>query len=54
MKISISFRTIYLIRGFFAKKTDFANISEKQIKHVQHLLNDRPRKSVGFLTQMKL
>ena len=31
-----------LIRKFFPKKTDFANISEKQIEHVQNLLNDRP------------
>lgn len=39
-----------LIRRFFPKKTDFANISEKQIENVQNLLNDRPRKSLGFLT----
>ena len=39
-----------LIRRFFPKKTDFANISEKQIEHVQNLLNERPRKSLGFLT----
>jgi IS30 family transposase len=39
-----------LIRIFFPKKTDFANVSEKQIGHVQKLLNDGPRKSLGFLT----
>ena len=30
--------------------TDFANINEKQIEYVQNLLNNRPRKSLGFLT----
>jgi transposase, IS30 family len=39
-----------LIRRFFPKKTNFANISEKQIEHVQYLLNNRPRKCLGFLT----
>jgi IS30 family transposase len=39
-----------LIRRFFPKGTDFGNISEKQIEHVQDLLNNRPRKSLGFLT----
>jgi IS30 family transposase len=39
-----------LIRRFFPKKTDFANINETQIEHVQNLLNNRPRKSLGFLT----
>ena len=34
-----------IIRKFFPKKTNFANISEKQIEHVQNLLNERPRKS---------
>jgi len=39
-----------LIRRYFPKGTDFANINEKQIEHVQDLLNNRPRKSLGFLT----
>ena len=39
-----------LIRRFFPKKTDFASIDETQIEHVQNLLNNRPRKSLGFLT----
>jgi IS30 family transposase len=39
-----------LIRRFFPKKTDFANISEEEIEKVQNLLNNRPRKSLGFLT----
>lgn len=39
-----------LIRRFFPKKTDFAHISEKEIEYVQNLLNDRPRKCLGFLT----
>ena len=37
-----------LIRRFFTKKTDFATVTDEQIKYVQDLLN--PRKSLGFLT----
>lgn len=32
-----------LVRQFFPKDTDFSTISRKQLKHVQHLLNGRPR-----------
>lgn len=39
-----------LIRWFFPKKTDFSNVTDEQIEHVQNLLNNRPRKSLGFLT----
>ncbi|MCX8514043.1 MAG: IS30 family transposase, partial [Burkholderiales bacterium] len=39
-----------LIRKYFPKKTDFANINEQQIEQVQNLLNNRPRKALGFLT----
>lgn len=37
-----------LIRQFFPKGTDFNQVSRKEIKHVQHLLNGRPRKVLGF------
>ena len=39
-----------LIRRFFPKKTDFRNISEKQLKTVQNILNNRPRKVLGYRT----
>lgn len=39
-----------LIRDFFPRGTDFSNISSRQLKKVQRLLNDRPRKVLGFLT----
>lgn len=37
-----------LIRQFFPKGTDFNKVSRKEIKHVQHLLNGRPRKCLDF------
>lgn len=37
-----------LIRQFFPKGTDFTQVSVAEIKRVQALLNDRPRKVLGF------
>ena len=37
-----------LIRDFFPKGTDFSKVSKKELKKVQDLLNERPRKSVGW------
>jgi len=39
-----------LIRQFFPKKTNFDNVSEKEIKRVERLLNNRPRKRLNYLT----
>lgn len=39
-----------LIRRFYPKKTNFAIVTDEQIRYVQDLLNDRPRRSLGFLT----
>jgi len=39
-----------LIRQFFPKGTDFAKVSLKKIKQAQDMLNDRPRKTLNFLT----
>jgi len=39
-----------LIRDFFPKGTDFTKVSRKEIKKVQDLLNERPRKALDFRT----
>lgn len=43
-----------LIRRFFPKKTDFAKISEEDIRHVEYLLNSRPRKRHGGKTPLEV
>ena len=37
-----------LIRQFFPKGTEFDKVSRSEIKHVQDLLNGRPRKTLGY------
>jgi IS30 family transposase len=37
-----------LIRQFFPKGTDFSTVSRREIKHVQALLNGRPRKVLDW------
>jgi IS30 family transposase len=39
-----------LLRQFFPKGTDFAGISPLEVKRVHNLLNDRPRKRLGYRT----
>lgn len=39
-----------LVRQFFPKGTDFSKISRQAVKHVQHLLNGRPRKVLNWAT----
>lgn len=39
-----------LIRQYFPKKTDFTKVTRQQINQVEWLLNNRPRKKLGFLT----
>jgi len=39
-----------LIRQFFPKGTDFSKVTLGSIKKAQDMLNDRPRKTLGFLT----
>lgn len=43
-----------LIRDFFQRGTDFSKISAKKLKHVEDLLNDRPRKTLGFYTPREI
>ena len=46
----LSENTNGLIRQYFPKKTDFREISDKEVLQVQHILNNRPRKTLGYLT----
>ena len=39
-----------LIRQFFPKGTDLARVPEHRFAKVQQLLNDRPRKRLGYRT----
>lgn len=39
-----------LIRDFFPKGTDFNQVSVRELKRVQRLLNERPRKTLGWNT----
>lgn len=43
-----------LVRRFFPKKTDFAKISDEELKKVEYLLNTRPRKRFGGLTPLEV
>lgn len=39
-----------LLRQFFPKRTPFAKITQKQLDKVVHLINNRPRKRLNYLT----
>jgi transposase, IS30 family len=39
-----------LIRDFYPKKTDFRSCSDGDIQKLQNILNNRPRKKLGFMT----
>jgi IS30 family transposase len=43
-----------LIRQFFPKGTDLASIPEHRFTKVQHLLNNRPRKRLGYRTPLEI
>jgi IS30 family transposase len=43
-----------LLRQFFPKGTDFARISRRQVARAEKLLNERPRKSLGYQTPSEL
>jgi len=42
--------TIGLVRRFFPKRTDLAQLSKPQVQSVERWLNHRPRKCLGFQT----
>lgn len=43
-----------LIRRFFPKKTDFALVSDEEVRRVEYLLNTRPRKRHGGKTPLEV
>ena len=43
-----------LIRRFFPKKTDFAKVTDEEIRRVEYLLNSRPRKRHGGKTPLEV
>jgi IS30 family transposase len=46
--------TIGLIRRFFPKGTDFNRVSYYEVKKVEQLLNNRPRKCLNYATPQKV
>lgn len=42
-----------LIRDYFPKKTDFSMITDDEIRFVEHELNSRPRKRLGWKTPLE-
>ncbi len=39
-----------IVRRFFPKKTDFALVTKEQVKRVENLINNRPRKCLNYQT----
>lgn len=46
--------TIGLIRRFFPKRTDFARVNYYEVKRVELLLNNRPRKCLNYATPQEV
>jgi transposase, IS30 family len=46
--------TIGLIRRVFPKKTDLNKLTKYKIKHLEHILNNRPRKCLSFRTPLEV
>lgn len=45
---------IGLIRRYYPKKTDFFLISDYEIKLIENRLNNRPRKTLGYMTPLEI
>jgi Transposase and inactivated derivatives, IS30 family len=43
-----------LIRQFFPKKTNFNEVTDREVNAVQKLLNNRPRKVLGYQTPTEI
>jgi IS30 family transposase len=42
-----------LIRQYIPKGTEFSGVTNKQIKRIENILNNQPRKRLGYLTPNK-
>ncbi len=42
-----------LIRQYIPKCTDFSKLTDKMIEEIEWKLNNRPRKSLGYLTPLE-
>ena len=43
-----------LIRQYIPKKTDFNDICQQQIKEIQYIINNRPRKKIKFYSPKEI
>jgi len=43
-----------LVRWYLPKRTDFATVSEERIREIEHKLNTRPRKRLGWRTPLEV
>ena len=43
-----------LLRQFFPKGLDLRGVTHPYVKHAEHLLNTRPRKSLGYRTPLEV
>lgn len=43
-----------LVRRYFPKGTDFAEVSEEEVAAVEYALNTRPRKRLGYRTPLEV
>lgn len=43
-----------LLRQYFPKKTSFADVTDERLQEVIHLINNRPRKRLGYKTPFEL
>jgi IS30 family transposase len=43
-----------LLRQFFPKRTDFTQVSHREVARVEQLLNERPRRRLGYRTPVEV
>jgi IS30 family transposase len=43
-----------LVRWYLPKGTDFSKITDEQIKQIESLINNRPRKCLGYRTPLEV
>ncbi len=47
-KKGLNEQTNGLVRQYLPKKTDVSKVTDEEVKKIEHLLNNRPRKSLNF------